>query len=213
MAQGLCGESHIIKGVSVHVSRADPKDDASLNSSVKYSHSVQNFNQYNREFENRRFTPHQHSQSYHHLSTQTKGSKSRKFEQNSFDSYDRRNEIRSPNVSSNFSNNSNSAMNSISNKNFGNKDQLSAMMNMFNPMMAAFIQQLATQSNMMPQAQMDIHKKNPSHHHNPMSSGVPAPIWTNANGSLVANHVDPSTGLSISANHNYKSRYSNDKRF
>jgi TAR DNA-binding protein 43 len=27
VAQSLCGESHIIKGVSVHVSRADPKDD------------------------------------------------------------------------------------------------------------------------------------------------------------------------------------------
>lgn len=29
IAQGLCGESHIIKGCSVHVSRADPKDDES----------------------------------------------------------------------------------------------------------------------------------------------------------------------------------------
>lgn len=27
VARSLCGESHIIKGVSVHVSRADPKDD------------------------------------------------------------------------------------------------------------------------------------------------------------------------------------------
>lgn len=27
IAQGLCGESHIIKGVSVHVSRADPKEE------------------------------------------------------------------------------------------------------------------------------------------------------------------------------------------
>lgn len=29
IAQALCGESHIIKGCSVHVSRADPKDDES----------------------------------------------------------------------------------------------------------------------------------------------------------------------------------------
>jgi RNA recognition motif-containing protein len=31
IAQSLCGESHIINGVSVHVSRADPKDDDQSN--------------------------------------------------------------------------------------------------------------------------------------------------------------------------------------
>lgn len=34
VARSLCGESHIINGVSVHVSRADPKDDETEGSNV-----------------------------------------------------------------------------------------------------------------------------------------------------------------------------------
>ncbi|RNA30095.1 TAR DNA-binding 43 isoform X2, partial [Brachionus plicatilis] len=133
VAQGLCGESHIIKGVSVHVSRADPKDDPTMCSSSKYSQSVHNFSQFSRELDNRKFTPHQHSQSFQQISTPHKGTKNRKFDQNNFDSYDRRNDIRSPSMPANFSNHNNTAVNNLPSKNFGNKDQIAAMMNMFNP--------------------------------------------------------------------------------
>lgn len=211
-AQGLCGESHIINGVSVHVSRADPKDESSLYSSSKYSSNSQNFNHLNRELDNRRFNAHQNSQSCHQISSLQKGTKNRKFDQNIFDSFERRNDIRSPNVSVNFKNHNN--LNNVHNKNFGNKDQIAAMMNMFNPMMAAFIQQLATQSNIMPQGPMDVHNSASSsmaHHQNSMPSGVPAPPWTGANGSLQANHS--SAGLGLNSNHNYNSRYANEKRF
>jgi hypothetical protein len=42
-----------------------------------------------------------------------------------------------------------------SNNNNNNHDQMSAMMSMFNPMMAAFIQQLASQSNILPPNAID----------------------------------------------------------
>lgn len=77
IAQGLCGESHIIKGCSVHVSRADPKDDEThtgsgmnVNGGNNHSHinhgpnNHHGFNNNNRnESSSRRFSSNGHSSS------------------------------------------------------------------------------------------------------------------------------------------------------
>ena len=42
IAQGLCGESHIIKGCSIHVSRADPKEEDAYNSNAGGAYAAGN---------------------------------------------------------------------------------------------------------------------------------------------------------------------------
>ncbi|CAF0983752.1 unnamed protein product [Brachionus calyciflorus] len=235
VAQSLCGESHIIKGVSVHVSRADPKDDDSSHSSShqsshKYPHSVHNFSQLNRENDTRRFSPHHpHSQSSHLIGLIQKqpNQRGKKFESHNSDVYDRRNDIRSPNLGCHFSQQRNSgialnASNNLPNNNlFSNSDQMAVMMNMFNPMMAAFIQQLASQSNIMPQnAQnnMDPHNSSAAviaalgHHHNSVPSGVQQHHWNNGNAQIQGNHLSLNPN-GLSSNLNYNPRYKLDKQF
>ena len=100
---------------------------------------------------------------------------------------------------------------------FPNNDQMAAMMNMFNPMMAAFIQQLASQSNIVPQNNqggIDPHNSNAAviaalgHHPNNVPTGVPPPPWTSANAPMQANPMNQSIGLNQNGiNSNYSLRY------
>lgn len=64
-------------------------------------------------------------------------------------------------------NNSNSGQNQ-------HHDQMSAMMNMFNPMMAAFIQQLASQSNILPPNAIDS-----AHNGAPNATGIVEYLFKN----------------------------------
>jgi RNA recognition motif-containing protein len=153
VAQTLCGESHIIKGVSVHVSRADPKDDQD-NRPPRHDMIPSR----------RSFGPSSNSPSSSSLSSSKFGSmrstRSKYDSMNSIDMYDRhhshqhhhRNGPAPPPPGP-------------------SGDQMNAMMNMFNPMMAAFIQQLA--NGIQPSAQGS---QSPSHH-----APVPPPPWPTQN--------------------------------
>jgi RNA recognition motif-containing protein len=240
IAQGLCGESHIIKGVSVHVSRADPKEEEngghfgpsgnaphhpphhqmnshghphhhhhhhhgpmkkSASAHVNGSHG-HNFGYQsngsgprgggpgpNPHESNKRFAPNGHHHHHPHMgSSKSNGALSGppnrgggvprmkydhaphsfnehshhggRHHQSPYDST-RHHDVRSPNMPPvpvpppphhHGANNGPGAP--PQSQNAPNGDQMNAMMNMFNPMMAAFLQQLATQSNLS-QSPMD----------------------------------------------------------
>ena len=191
IAQSLCGESHIIKGASVHVSKADPKeDDRHRNEPIMQSSSSM------RRFPNSSNGGSSsgggggnhsgsHHSSHHHMSSSMSSnaisnaksmpSRNKKYDSHgAIDVYDTRpHDIRSPNMSHHHHHNSGQ------NTHHGHQshEQMSAMMNMFNPMLAAFMQQLA--SGMQPAASQSIdpHGGAPpalSHHH----TGHPPPWAT-----------------------------------
>lgn len=271
IAQGLCGESHIIKGVSVHVSRADPKEDESSHSGSHHGghHAPSHHRSSNSSYhqgpstgahhhssqsshrgsshtgDNRRFSSNSsHSHSSPHISSMPHGSnligskpmghsRSKKYDQHpshsntSGDLYDRHNDIRSPNMAPHFNHHPShhplGGSNGLAGANgpansFANNEQMSAMMNMFNPMMAAFIQQLASQSNILPpnaQSAMDAHSNTAAvmaalaHHPSSAPSGVPPPPWTN--GTIPGGS---SNGGQVGAGDpGYNSRFKSNKNF
>ncbi len=198
IAQGLCGESHIIKGCSVHVSKADPKDEdgkqmgggmgAGIGGGpMGYHHPHQMSGGHPGAMINpsirRSASQGMHSNGTHstHLDNMAPkmvppfgpmGSRTKKYEDSGFDSSRPPHEsMRSANV---------------------NSEQMSQMMNMFNPMMAAFIQQLAS-GMQQPPAGMDANgvgnlqvaaEYSMMNSQGPASTGMSASMSTyNANGS------------------------------
>lgn len=181
----LCKESHIIKGISVHVSKADPKEEDNGHSfhshQRDYYNSGGNSNSHQRDsYRNEGprgggggyngASRNGHDQSHHNSpgnnsTSMYKGgrsgggpprSKMNKHDHSGNDLYDSR---RSPNMPPHHHQQQHQqqmpqqSMNGSSGQNY---DQMNAMMSMFNPMMAAFIQQLATQTNMVPSNSQSI---------------------------------------------------------
>ncbi len=148
MAQGLCGESHIIKGCSVHVSKADPKEEegkqmgpgagmpgaGNMGAPMGY-HQMGHTGAMMNPSSMRRSTNQGMTQNGSHMESMVPKmvppfghapmGRSKKYDDvGGFDGGRGQHENpRSANV---------------------NSEQMSQMMNMFNPMMAAFIQQLAS---------------------------------------------------------------------
>jgi TAR DNA-binding protein 43 len=245
VAQGLCGESHIIKGVSVHVSRADPKEEENSHSHNQNPHSHHNSNSnYQHHHNNNGNNPHHHNHhqqnnSHHggggigngHYNNNNqmnhRNESSRRFSSNGpnampksmgqmrkkYDNHhnhhpppphhhhhhhndlyeSRHNDVRSPNMPpppppppAQHHNGNGAGMMSGSNG-IAPNDQMNAMMNMFNPMMAAFIQQLASQtmppnsqdggSNGAAAAAAAVASMTGHHGHPP-----PPPQWSGSNG-------------------------------
>jgi RNA recognition motif-containing protein len=172
IAQSLCGESHIIKGVSVHVSKADPKEEDNNhhgshhynnNSNSHYHHYNNSGNNYNNHgsgggsgyqkndggpMHSRRFASGSGgSKSMGQLSNRSK----MKYDHHSMhsgmnDLYDGRHNVRSPSHHGGGPG-SNSGSNQGSNMGGPNgvsshDPQMNPIMSIFNPMMAAFISQL-----------------------------------------------------------------------
>lgn len=63
IARSLCGESHIIKGISVHVSRADPKDDEIESSTISIPYHSGSSAHSSHQFSSN----HGHYHSHHHI--------------------------------------------------------------------------------------------------------------------------------------------------
>lgn len=164
IARSLCGESHIIKGISVHVSRADPKDDeienstivsssipyhsgSGTNSSHQFSSSHGHYHSHhhiNRSHSQYNYSPNgfRNDGSRHSKSAIQQRSKQNKADYKTNDSYDRHNNgIRGGNNGNGSVFNQNHQHNPMM-----QNDAMSMMSNMFNPMMAAFIQQIAAQT-------------------------------------------------------------------
>lgn len=232
IAQSLCGESHIIKGVSVHVSKADPKEDDRHNRGNEMPiqsqpTSMRRFPSSSNGMGSNSGGSHHGSGgggggSTHHMSSSmsanqissgsgsssqsnSKSSSSRskmKYDSghggsHSIDLYDtRQHDMRSSSSSHHHhhhhsggsqggggGSNANNGATTGSGSHHGHHqqhDQMSAMMNMFNPMMAAFIQQLANGMQPTPaQSALDSHNGAPptalSHHH------APPPPWGTPN--------------------------------
>lgn len=173
----------------------------------------------------------------------------KKYDQNAMDTsnigdmYDRHNDLRSSNIPPHFAhhpghhhNGQNMQLSGMNGSNslggsggggngFANNDQMSAMINMFNPMMAAFIQQLASQQNILPpnaQSAMDAHNNNAAaamaalaHHPSSAPTGVPPPPWNSGNGQIPNNGGMPLSGLNSSGSGGggYNPRFKGEKNF
>ncbi len=214
IAQELCGESHIIKGCSVHVSKADPKEEDS-NSHIPPPPPP---------------PPHHHHNSKHYANNHHYNNNGPNYNKNYSSSYNpstnnphhqQQNSYNTPNIykldrtrpinnqgssNGNYNNNkqplppynnnpkgksgrydhgesgrgsagiaNNMPPQAMGPSNGAGGDQMNTMMNMFNPMMAAFLQQLATQSsNMMPGQQQGGMMGGPGG--DSASNGAPVPM-------------------------------------
>ena len=196
IAQGLCGESHIIKGASVHVSKADPKEDDRHRSEpiMPTSSSMRRFPTSNSNGLSGSSGNSGHHSSHHIPSSMSANAissssvksmppRNKKFDSHgTIDLYDtRQHDIRSPqNMPQSHHHHHHHNSTQGTHHTHQSHEQMSAMMNMFNPMIAAFMQQLASgmQPNAASQSAIDAqaHVAPPAlaHHH----TGHPPPWAT-----------------------------------